>query len=487
MRTLLAIGIVLVSNICYGYIYLGGTDSNLSGSASLLLNSGTTYYGMNIIIPTLGLNSDQKVFFGGGYGLAGSSTATQGARIRASRDYTLIAPPSGTFIYNGYFWGASGSGSTMLDSLNIGSGTHTGIVAVVGNVAGDVFLFRRGGGFPTVATKSGSISVNVGTLVMRDTATNIVSGSDPNSPFTIKQGASLIGGGEIQNIIKGGGSISPGNWLNGTNAYNMMTFTQPVDPSDGLNFNFKFSGTTPNSTYSYRIDGSTTINDTILLENNSYTTNSGSNYYTTGSTAFLSPLSSTNTIGIYFPSGLQPGQSYTGGFLSFKDSSSYPNFYNDIKDANYKYYTKDTSGTHSFYGNNYSVVSNTLTVSPTISTLPSAAVPFQGTINNPQITVFNILAPIVSWLLLTACSIGLSYWLINKNAPSYSVAKSNINYSRSRPHKISSPAPYRVVKYKPYSATKNNTTLDYQPEKLNLPTIKPLFITQNKTIDIKEV
>lgn len=434
MRLLLILALLLFPNICKSEILLGGTDDNLSGSASLLLNSGTRYNINRLKIKPLGINSDQSVFFGGGYGVAGSSTIPFTTQIWVDRDLNLIAPSSGTLRLSPLWLGSSGSGSLPSYSINFGSGTNNGTIVISSSIV-----------------TTGSMSVNAGTLYMQDN----VFGNN-NLPFTLNNSGTLTGSGTIRNLIQGSGVVSP---------LKLIT-TSSIDPSNSLGFNFVFTSTTPN--YSSM---SNPNNDLLRL---------------TGSSPFLADTGSGNSINIYLPSGVTTGSNYTGGFFVDSGSSSYPNFTSAISGANYKYYEQDNSGTVSYRGSNYNPLSGTLAVNVSSETVPSAV--FNGpTVTNGQIATFNVVSAIVSWLLLTACSVGLSYWLMNKSLPKQQVVKNNINYSRSRPHKIVPSAPYRVVKYKPYSSTKNNTTLDYQPEKLNLPAIKPLFITQNKTIDIKEV
>jgi hypothetical protein len=167
-----------------------------------------------------------------------------------------------------------------------------------------------------------------------------------------------------------------------------------VTPASGLDFNFVFSGSTPNYANS-----SASVNDIVRL---------------TGGTPFSAPLSSANNVSIYFdsitdPSQFAVGTKFTGGFFTDADAS----FLASVQSARYSYYVYgDGNGPYSHDGKNYYSIdtyvpgfTSTYNVGVGVETTTAN---FSGGSSLGQVATFTVIVPepaacAISLAGLTAC------------------------------------------------------------------------------------
>jgi hypothetical protein len=141
----------------------------------------------------------------------------------------------------------------------------------------------------------------------------------------VGSGAMLGGSGAIAGVLSGAGIVSPGN------SPGILTASQ-FDPTLGLGAAFEFTALNP-------VYGSPTasLNDVLRL---------------TGSSAFASNLTSSNSIDIYFNvDSIKMGDIFEGGFFTGLSASD---LLLAVQHAHFNYWVKDNSGGTLFGGNHYS-------------------------------------------------------------------------------------------------------------------------------------
>lgn len=204
---------------------------------------------------------------------------------------------------------------------------------------------------------SGTTLVNSGRLV--------VNGSLSQTPLvTVASGAEIGGSGSIGGTLAGAGAVGPGN--------SPGIFSAPnTDPSGGLDYNFEFTGLTPDYA-----NAAASVNDVLRL--------------TDTTTPFLSSLGVSNAVKIYLPSSVAEGQTYVGGFFLDATTAQFGTFLGSIASATFSYFVQDNAGGVTYEGLTYRTLgdwnnANGRSLSVTIGTSNVASAAFVGgTITNGQ-------------------------------------------------------------------------------------------------------
>ena len=265
---------------------------------------------------TAGMNTASMVLwdYGGDTGaLIGSSTFAPAVAYWAP---STGAGGNGTWTNANAYWTADAAGQTTKQPWTSGVGVAyfggvAGTVSVGENVAVNQVYFTTGGytvqsaggqitygngatitgqtGLSTIAATqqadsglkiagngtvalSGTTNVGFGRTLLVDGGKLLVNGVVNNVFGTVNVSTGSLGGtGTINSVIRGAGSLNPG--LTGT-ASGILAATQ-LNPSDGLDLTFVFSGTVPNY-----FDTANSTNDVLRL---------------TGGAPFTAGLTSANT------------------------------------------------------------------------------------------------------------------------------------------------------------------------------------------------
>jgi len=235
----------------------GSTTRRLTGSNTF--TGATTVAGgvLSLGAPGALAGSGNLVFTGGTLQFTAGNTVDYGARIKNSTSAIAIDT-------NGQSVTLAGG----IDASNAGGLTKSG--------GGTLVLGGTNGYTGTTTVAAGRLAVN-GSLA---------------GGVTVQSGATLGGSGSIGGTIGGAGTVNPGN------SPGILT-AAAVDPSAGTDFVFEFSGTAPN--YG---NASASVNDVLRL---------------TGSTPFISALSSANTKTLFLnftKAELALGTTLEGGFFT---------------------------------------------------------------------------------------------------------------------------------------------------------------------------
>jgi hypothetical protein len=338
---------------------------------------------------------------------------------------------SGTWTTSGTAWAvdAAGTGSKSAWSAGVGIGYFGGTPGTVsvgsGGVSVNKMYFTTDG--YTVQSSGGNITYNNGALITAETGTvaitatqlgsNGVSVAGPgvvrfdgnsyfSAPVTVKSGGQLqvngyvssgatVSGGTLTGIGTIGGALAGSSVVDPGPAGGIGILTgDAVTPASGLDFNFVFSGSTPNYANS-----SASVNDIVRL---------------TGGTPFSAPLSSANNVSIYFdsitdPSQFAVGTKFTGGFFTDADAS----FLASVQSARYSYYVYgDGNGPYSHDGKNYYSIdtyvpgfTSTYNVGVGVETTTAN---FSGGSSLGQVATFTVIVPepaacAITLAGLTAC------------------------------------------------------------------------------------
>ncbi len=124
---------------------VGDSAAGASGFAAMLLEDGVVL-NRSLQVAALGSGASQLAILGGA-NTSGTSTFASGQQIRIGRDVTLQAATGGTVMF----------GSVWMDSTGTGSPANSYTIGTAGNL-GTVELLS------VLATTSGSVSINYGTL-----------------------------------------------------------------------------------------------------------------------------------------------------------------------------------------------------------------------------------------------------------------------------------------------------------------------------------
>jgi hypothetical protein len=330
---------------------------------------------------------------------------------------------NGTWNNSNSFWSpsADGAGTKLPWTSGVGVayfGGTSGTVSVGENVNVSQIYFTTGGytiqggggelvwgNGATITARSGTSTISAtqtagsglkigagqGTVVLQGTTNlgwerqllvdggNLVINGVVNSP--INNGSvyvglgSLDGTGTINGTLAGLGKINPGP--SGT-ASGILTTTQ-LNPTDGLDLRFVFSGTTPNYA-----DANDSVNDVLRI---------------TGGAPFSASNTSANTIEIFFPniteaSQIAVGAKFLGGFFTDADAS----FLSSISSSTFTFYAYgDGNGPFSYKGSNYYALNDvapgflsTYTVS--VGVEPTTA-NFAGGSSLGQVSTFTVIVP----------------------------------------------------------------------------------------------
>lgn len=239
------------------------------------------------------------------------------------------------------------SGGTIQNGTLTGTSYLTSSGTISANLAGSgIALTQNGSGTTTnlsgTNTYSGATAVSAGTLLISGTGSiNSSSGISVGSgaifrynsttaltaPIT-NSGGSVAGNGNLGSLSLGGtGSVDPGN------SPGLMT-AGSTDPSSGLDYNLEF--TLKNSTPTW----ASVENDVLRL---------------TGGTPFASALGAGNVLSLYIDAAtyasLTNGDFLRGGF--YADAGD---FLSNVSGATITAYYQDGSGSFTYAGNNYSLL-----------------------------------------------------------------------------------------------------------------------------------
>ncbi|MFM8292705.1 MAG: PEP-CTERM sorting domain-containing protein, partial [Planctomycetia bacterium] len=134
----------------------------------------------------------------------------------------------------------------------------------------------------------------------------------------------------------------------------------------------------------------------------------------TGTAPFAASLSSSiNTVSLYLPASAASGGTFEGGF--FADSSAFTNFPTWATSGSIVAYYQSNSGTVSYNGLQYTLLSDLGSASVTPGTATVASAGFSdGTVTNGQVTTFTVVVPEPGTLALAALGLGLAGWAIRR-------------------------------------------------------------------------
>ncbi len=241
---------------------------------------------------------------------------------------------SGEFDLNGFnetVTALSGSGNVVLNGGNLTVLNDAG-GSFSGDLSGNGGFTKGGNGAYTIHGTHGyhgATVVQAGKLVL--------DGSIANSAVTVDAGAVLAGNGVVGSI-SGAGNISPGNSPGYLEAAS-------VDGSSSLSFSFELTQLGSPSYASATIANPALIaNDVVRL--------------TDLTAPFTNPFTSANVIDVYFDLPINAGDVYRGGFYTDLSSS----FLASISGATFHYYVLNPSGSVTYNGNTYSLLSSSFTV-----------------------------------------------------------------------------------------------------------------------------
>jgi autotransporter-associated beta strand protein len=317
---------VLSGNIHLGGENYGGGDGSIRFDGVVSGGVVTQYSMYKQGAGTWTFTNEANTFDGFWYQIGGTTEVTKLANI--NQPSSLGQPTTST--NNRVFFNAdggrilySGSSASTSDRAFVALGTTnrvdaSGTVAaatltLTGNVTeGSGRTFALGGENAGVNVYAGSIGNGTNLALLKDGSTTWrltgtstysgattvaagrleVNGSLGSTAVTVQSGATLGGSGSIGGTIGGAGTVNPGN------SPGILT-AAAVDPSAGTDFVFEFSGTAPN--YG---NASASVNDVLRL---------------TGSTPFISALSSANTKTLFLnftKAELALGTTLEGGFFT---------------------------------------------------------------------------------------------------------------------------------------------------------------------------
>jgi hypothetical protein len=280
----------------------GGAISNFS---SVEIMSGTvTFSGANTYVGTTTIDSALLNLTG-----SGSIGTTTTLTINAGGTFNL---GGGSVTVSSLF----NSGSIMNGSINTtGTGTVSGL-------SGNVSFNKSSAG---VTTMSGTNTYTGGTMV---TAGKLAVDGSITGSVSVSSGAELGGHGSIGGTIGGSGAVGPGN------SPGILTAAS-TDPTAGLSYNFEFTQAGAPTWSNASGSGNDVLHLTAVLP-------------------FTAPLTSSNTVNLYFSS---LSLTFDGGF--FTDGST-DDLTSNITNATFKYYLLDnTNGTVTYNGNKYDLVTGT--------------------------------------------------------------------------------------------------------------------------------
>jgi fibronectin-binding autotransporter adhesin len=313
-----------------GQLTLGGTSAGYTGTFAI--NAGTVEL----------TNAD----------------ALDNAIILQTGGTLILAPSSGTDVP---LPGLQGNGG----EVSIGNGRQVAVGdnsdrSYGGRIRGQGGFKKQGTGRLELTGNndySGTTLVNSGRLV--------VNGSLSQTPLvTVASGAEIGGSGSIGGTLAGAGAVGPGN--------SPGIFSAPnTDPSGGLDYNFEFTGLTPDYT-----NAAASVNDVLRL--------------TDTTTPFLPSLGASNAVKIYLPSSVAEGQTYVGGFFLDATTAQVGTFLGSIASATFSYFVQDNAGGVTYEGLTYRTLgdwnnANGQSLGVTIGTSNVASAAFVGgTITNGQ-------------------------------------------------------------------------------------------------------
>jgi hypothetical protein len=403
--------------------------------------------------------SAMTTFTGGAELTAGTHTASMilwdyggetGAIIGSSTFAPTVAywaPSSGaggngTWNNSNSFWSpsADGSGTKLPWTSGVGVayfGGTSGTVSVGENVNVSQIYFTTGGyniqggggelvwgNGATITARSGTSTISAtqtagsglkiaagnGTVVLQGTTNlgwlqqllvdggklvlNGVVNSPTSNGFVYLAGGSLSGTGTINNGFGGSGLVSPGP--SGANA-GILTASY-LNPADGLDLRFVFSGSAPNYA-----DAGNSVNDVLRL---------------TGGTPFSAALAPTNIVAILLdnitePAQLTVGTKFSGGFFTDADSS----FRDLIAYANFSYFVRgDGNGPFTFGENNYYSLPSFIsgfgeTYNIEIATEATTA-NFAGGTSLGQLSTFTVIVPEPTTTAMALAGVAYGGWEI---------------------------------------------------------------------------
>lgn len=216
----------------------------------------------------------------------------------------------------------------------------------------------RGSVIITSIISSKSILVNYGSLLM-----NSYRRAEIERCY-LNNSTSLGGQGPLKGLVEGPGNICPSVapiLAPNSDINRGFLAIQQLDPSEGTNFHFIFNDTDIEWIY---IDQYTKFisNDVLCLCDIIYQPD----YYNPEdpvppdgiANRLVTSLSPSNEINLYFPSSIEHGQTYKGGFLVQDE----PNLVSKLSNATYNLYVKTNSGNIVYNGQNYALLNSNYSV-----------------------------------------------------------------------------------------------------------------------------
>ncbi len=241
---------------------------------------------------------------------------------------TITADGAGTIRFtNTGAMTTPGAGAKILTLNGTNTGDNLFAIGIVDNSSTNTTSVAKSGAGTWILggnnTYTGTTTVSAGTLR--------VDGSiHAGSAVSVSTGATLGGSGTIGGLVSGAGLVSPG-------ASAGILSVATINPIAGMDFAFEF-GKTESPNYGEAGDS---MNDVLRL---------------TGDDPVTAPLTSINTVDIYFNvSDLEIGDQFRGGMYIDQavDSTDRAMFLGMVQGATYNYYVLSDGGDHSFGGLDY--------------------------------------------------------------------------------------------------------------------------------------
>jgi hypothetical protein len=318
-------------------------------------------------------------YFGGA-----SGTVSVGENVAVNQVY---------FTTGGYAVQSAGGQINYGNGGTITASTGTATISATQSVANNLKISGNG-----TVVLSGATTLGFGKDLLVDGGKLLVNGSVDNGFGSVTVTAGFLGGtGAINSSVRGNGLLNPG--LTGS-ASGILAATQ-LNPSDGLDLTFVFSGTSPN--YG---SASNSSNDVLRLTGNPQFT-----------APFAASLTSANMKSLLLnmtAAQLTPGTVLKGGFFTDAAIDFTSSLNNEIWDnAGFEVYVLgDGLGTDNIINGQGYYAWRTLfgwTQSLFLSTTPETANFASGTVNG-QVMTLTIAVPEPSTVLLLAfAGVGYAY------------------------------------------------------------------------------
>ncbi len=299
-----------------------------------------------------------------GFGFSGAGTLTVGRGGVVNYDADRQVFDAALRLGDHQYWDGGTGGVTVSNLHNngkllevAGAGTNR----INGVVSGSGGLAVSGGRLELAAsnTFTGGTWVHEGQL-------SVAGSIADSSGLRLDAAGSVAGSGKLP-VIAGAGAIDPGS------SAGILT-TPAVNPTNGLTFNFEFTGLNPVFSAA-----TASVNDLLRL---------------TAGAPFVASLGAVNTVNVFFSfASLNPGDVYTGGF--FTDEAA--DFLTSIENSIFKYFVAAGGpGMTNYNGTGYDELPGS---SLTVSTVGQSADFADGTVDG-RVARFQVVPEPSVWALL---------------------------------------------------------------------------------------